>query len=67
MATEILVSDDDAGQRLDRWLKARDVPFAGLQKALRTGEIRVNSKRVDGAVRLHAGDKVRLPPQLQPD
>lgn len=63
------VLEDETGLRLDRWFK-RHYPGLGhgqLQKWLRTGQIRVDGKRVDSSDRLEAGQEVRLPPQLSED
>lgn len=50
--------------RLDRWfLKAfTGLSFGQLSKLLRTGQIRVNGKRIKGGERLRAGDDIRIPP-----
>jgi 23S rRNA pseudouridine955/2504/2580 synthase len=58
------VAEGDAGQRLDRWLKRRfpDLPQSHFQKWLRTGQVRVDGKRVKANLRLEAGQAVRLPP-----
>ena len=67
MPAKILrIREDEAGQRLDRWLKALlpGLAFSRLQKLLRKGEIRVNGRRARPDTRLKAGDDVRLPPQL---
>ena len=58
------VAQDDEGQRIDRWLKrhAPEVPFVLAQKLMRTGQIRVDGKRVKPDTRLAAGQEVRLPP-----
>ena len=58
------VSDDDAGMRLDRWLRARfpDVPLGALSKAVRTGQVRVDGARAKMETRLAEGQSVRLPP-----
>jgi 23S rRNA pseudouridine955/2504/2580 synthase len=59
----VSVARDEAGLRLDRWFKTHfpEVGFGFLQKLLRSGQIRVNSKRVDANHRLEAGDEVRVP------
>ena len=56
----------DAGQRLDRYLKriCTGVPFVGLQKAIRTGLVRVNGRKVPMDLRLEARDVVVLPPSI---
>ncbi|MFN3826617.1 MAG: RluA family pseudouridine synthase [Micavibrio sp.] len=58
------VAEDDDGQRLDRWLKKMvpGVPYALLQKMMRTGQIRVDGKRAKAETRLLAGQTVRIPP-----
>ncbi|MBF0159003.1 MAG: RluA family pseudouridine synthase [Magnetococcales bacterium] len=50
--------------RVDRFLAAQwpGVPPSLLHRLLRSGQIRVNSGRVAGGVRLKQGDVVRLPP-----
>jgi 23S rRNA pseudouridine955/2504/2580 synthase len=58
------VSDDEAGLRLDRWFQ-RHYPalsHGALQKLLRTGQVRVDGKRVEGKDRVEPGQTVRLPP-----
>ncbi len=58
------VTNDEDGQRLDRVLKSHfpDHPFGLLQKLLRTGQIRVDSKRSKTSTRLTAGQRIRIPP-----
>ncbi len=60
----IRVKPEEAGLRLDRWLKQRfpALPYARIQRMLRKGEVRVNGRRAKAAHRLEAGDDVRLPP-----
>ena len=58
------VSDSEAGLRLDRWFQ-RHFPELGhgaLQKLLRTGQVRVDGKRVEGKDRVEPGQTIRLPP-----
>lgn len=66
MAESIQISPEDDGQRLDRWLKKKfpDLSFGQMQKVLRTGQIRVDGKRVKGDARLQNGQNIRIPPQL---
>ena len=55
----------EAGQRLDRWFR-QHYPALGqgrLQRLLRTGHIRVDSKRVKAGHRVQAGEQVRVPPE----
>src|SRR5438132_1338442 len=54
----------DAGLRLDRWFH-RHFPalsHGALQKLLRTGQVRIDGKRVEGKDRVEPGQTVRLPP-----
>jgi len=60
------ITADDDGIRLDRWFKAA-YPKLGhvqLQKLLRTGQVRLDGKRVEAATRIAAGQIVRVPPQV---
>lgn len=61
-----LVTVDEAGegQRIDNFLARhlKGVPKSHLYRILRSGEVRVNSKRVDATCRLAPGDLVRIPP-----
>jgi 23S rRNA pseudouridine955/2504/2580 synthase len=63
----ITIARADAGLRLDRWFRARfpAVGFGELQKLLRTGQIRVDGKRVKAGIRLAEGQEVRVPPRVQ--
>ncbi|MEO5339312.1 MAG: RluA family pseudouridine synthase [Magnetococcus sp. MYC-9] len=60
----VYVSEAEAGTRVDRFLGAQlpGLPHAFIQRLLRTGQVRVNSGRVQGQARLAVGDDVRLPP-----
>jgi len=58
------VADDEGELRLDRWFK-RHFPTLGhgrLEKLLRTGQVRVDGKRVKANQRLEVGQIVRVPP-----
>jgi len=59
----IKVARDEAGMRLDRWFRVHfpDVGHVYLQKLLRTGQVRVDSRRVEANARLEAGAEVRVP------
>jgi len=63
----IEVKGNEAGVRLDRWFRAHfpDVGYAYLHKLLRTGQIRVDSRRVEANERLEAGAQVRVPKIVQ--
>ncbi|MBO6639493.1 MAG: RluA family pseudouridine synthase [Roseitalea sp.] len=60
------VEPDEAGMRLDRWFKSHfpGLGFGALQKLLRTGQVRIDGKRVRAETRLEAGQAIRLPPQI---
>jgi len=59
----IEVKKDEAGLRVDRWFRVHfpDVGYGYLQKLLRSGQVRVDSKRVQATDRLEAGAQVRVP------
>lgn len=63
----IIVSETDDGQRLDRWLKKHfaGIPFGQMQKILRTGQLRIDGKRAKGEARLVTGQILRIPPALR--
>ena len=60
---ELVLADDD-GTRVDRWFlrKFPGLKHGHLQKLMRTGQVRVNGKRVKGSSRLETGQSVRIPP-----
>ncbi|MEM8877491.1 MAG: RluA family pseudouridine synthase [Pseudomonadota bacterium] len=66
MAETLSTGPDEAGMRLDRWLRTRfpALTQGALQKLLRTGQVRVDGARAKAQDRLKAGQKVRIPPQL---
>ena len=59
----IVVAAKDAGLRLDRWFKLHfpEVGHSYLQKLLRTGQIRLDSRRVEAGHRIEAGQEIRVP------
>lgn len=58
---------EDAGQRLDNFLfrTLKGVPKSHVYRLLRTGQVRVNRRRVKPDYRLEVGDELRLPPIRQ--
>jgi 23S rRNA pseudouridine955/2504/2580 synthase len=60
----IEVGTDEDGMRLDRWFKTHypGLPHSRLEKLLRTGQVRVDGGRVKAAMRLAAGQSIRVPP-----
>jgi 23S rRNA pseudouridine955/2504/2580 synthase len=67
---KIVVSADESGMRVDRFLEARfpRLAFSHIQRIIRKGELRVNGKRAQPSQRLESGQAVRVPPlQLAQD
>lgn len=60
------VAAGDDGMRLDNWIKKHypGLGFGQMQKILRTGQLRVDGKRVKPNARLAQGQKIRIPPQM---
>jgi len=60
----IEVTDDEAGQRIDNYLIARlkGVPKSHIYRILRSGEVRINSKRAQASQKVATGDRIRVPP-----
>jgi 23S rRNA pseudouridine955/2504/2580 synthase len=60
----IAVEASEADLRLDRWFRRRfpHLSHGRLEKLLRTGQVRVDGRRVQSSTRLEAGQKVRVPP-----
>lgn len=63
----MVVAAADRGARLLPWLRQQlpQAGFANLNKALRSGQIRLDGKRCDGKERLQVGQLVRVPPFLR--
>src|ERR1700731_5041190 len=60
----VIVTADETGMRVDRFLEARfpGLAFSHIQRIIRKGELRVNGKRAQPKQRLEAGQAVRIPP-----
>ncbi len=58
------VGADEEDIRLDRWFRRHypAVTQGAIQKLCRTGQVRVDGKRVEAATRLAPGQAVRVPP-----
>src|SRR3954467_4228753 len=58
------VGEEEAGQRIDNYLVARlkGVPKSHIYRILRSGEVRINSQRVEASRKVVAGDRIRIPP-----
>jgi len=63
-AQVVTVDAEEQARRLDNFLLGRlkGVPRAHVYRIIRSGEVRVNSRRAGPQQRLQAGDKVRIPP-----
>ena len=64
--THLSVDADSDGQRIDNYLKKylSGVPVGHVYRIIRTGQVRVNGKRIKASGRLAAGDDLRLPPMF---
>ncbi len=58
------VGPEGEGQRVDNFLHRilKGVPKSHVYRILRSGEVRVNSRRAEPTLRLQPGDRVRVPP-----
>lgn len=58
------VKDGEAGRRIDRWFKDKfpTLPRGRLEKLLRTGQVRLDGKRVKSSARIEGGQIIRIPP-----
>ncbi len=62
--SQIIISDGQAGQRIDNFLvkHLKGVPKSHIYRLLRSGQVRINSGRKKPHYKLCAGDILRLPP-----
>jgi 23S rRNA pseudouridine955/2504/2580 synthase len=60
----LAVGEDAQGQRVDNYLLKilKGVPKSHIYRILRSGEVRVNRRKVGPDARLHTGDQLRIPP-----
>ena len=58
------VDSDSNGQRLDNFLvkMIKNIPKPRIYRMVRTGEVRINSRRVRVFTKVYQGDLVRVPP-----
>ncbi|WP_292993332.1 RluA family pseudouridine synthase [Nitrosomonas sp.] len=58
------IEEEGNDQRVDNFLfkRYRNVPKSHLYQLLRSGQVRVNGKRINASYRLQLGDIVRIPP-----
>ncbi|NJO34881.1 MAG: L,D-transpeptidase family protein [Rhodospirillales bacterium] len=57
----------EADWRFDRWVRQHfpDIGHGALQKLMRTGQFRLDGRRVQGSERVQAGQVIRVPPMPQ--
>jgi 23S rRNA pseudouridine955/2504/2580 synthase len=69
MTTELMVGEDEADTRLDRFLRRHTPGLTQgmIQKLLRTGKIRVDGKRAEASTHLPAGALIKMPAITPPD
>lgn len=62
------IDETAESQRIDNFLirSLKGIPRCHIYQLLRSGQVRVNSKRIDASYRLQLGDKVRIPPVIRP-
>ncbi|TMZ62938.1 23S rRNA pseudouridine(955/2504/2580) synthase, partial [Klebsiella pneumoniae] len=62
-ARTIIVDDEHAGRRLDKFLRSRlkGVPAGLLFRLLRQGKLRVNGRKAQQGYRLQQGDEIVVP------
>ena len=60
----LAVGEDGQGQRVDNYLVKilKGVPKSHVYRILRSGEVRVNRRKVGPEMRLNVGDELRIPP-----
>ena len=58
------VEQDEGMSRLDRWFRRHfpHINHVQLEKLLRSGQVRVDGKRMKAADRIYPGQVVRVPP-----
>ena len=57
---KFIINQDDTGIRLDRWAKRNlpQIPHSLLQRMLRKGQLRLNTKKAQANQRVAAGDEI---------
>jgi 23S rRNA pseudouridine955/2504/2580 synthase len=63
-STNLVIDEASEGQRIDNFLQKvlKGVPKSHIYRILRSGEVRVNKKRITADFRLNLADVVRVPP-----
>lgn len=61
---KLCIEEEGSDQRVDNFLfrRFRDVPKGHIYQLVRSGQVRVNGKRINASYRLQIGDIVRIPP-----
>jgi 23S rRNA pseudouridine955/2504/2580 synthase len=64
--TPFIVESSDADIRLDRWIRRHtpQISQGRLQQALRKGMVKLDGKKTETAVRVHAGQTITIAPLL---
>jgi 23S rRNA pseudouridine955/2504/2580 synthase len=64
-----IIDEDSNDQRIDNFLikRLKGVPRNHIYRYLRSGQVRINGKRVKASHRLQEGDMVRIPPIIKRD
>ncbi len=59
-----IIGEDSNNQRIDNFLikRLKGIPRSHIYRSLRSGQVRINGKRVKAYYRLQEGDTVRIPP-----
>ena len=59
-----VIGEDSNDQRIDNFLikRLKGIPRSHIYRFLRSGQVRINGKRVKASYRLQEGDTVRIPP-----
>lgn len=62
-----IIAEDSNDQRIDNFLikRLKGVPRSHIYRCLRSGQVRINGKRVKASYRLQEGDMVRIPPIIK--
>jgi len=62
-----IIAEDSNDQRIDNFLikRLKGVPRSHIYRCLRSGQVRINGKRVKASYRLQEGDIVRIPPIIK--
>ncbi|SEA10012.1 ribosomal large subunit pseudouridine synthase C [Nitrosospira multiformis ATCC 25196] len=63
-AVREIIGEESKGQRIDNFLikRLKNVPKSHVYRLLRSGQVRINSKRAPPDYHLQSGDIVRIPP-----